>query len=215
MRNRPKLRWPAAGCALALAIACAGQIPSLLGSPGARVAIVVFEDLQWPDCASADPVIRQAAQAHNVPLVIHDFPLPRHNWSFQASINARYFGQQSQQLGEQYRGYILQNQLRIGDETALREWTEKFAGERQLRLPLVMDADGKLAEGVRQDFLLGQRIGVERTPTVFVIGNGAASPAMVGQVNRERLSQVIERMQRNAKPLAPLKAPLPARGNRP
>jgi len=47
--------------------------------PGAKVAIVMFEDLECPDCANAYPLVWEAADAHKIPVVLHDFPLPRHN----------------------------------------------------------------------------------------------------------------------------------------
>ena len=42
--------------------------------PGAKVAIVMFEDLECPECARAYPMVWEAANAHKVPVVLHDFP---------------------------------------------------------------------------------------------------------------------------------------------
>jgi hypothetical protein len=133
--------------------------------------------------------------------------LPRHNWSFQAAVNARFFDIQSQQLGDEFRGYILQNQARIMDEAALNQYTERFSAEHQIRLPATVDPGGKLAEQVHADFLLGQRIGLEHTPAVFVVSSGAVSPALVGPISRERLKQFIEQIERDAKAAAPEKSP--------
>ncbi len=58
---------------------------------GARVAIIEFEDLECPDCARANPLLKQAAEQYKIPWVRHDFPLPQHDWSFQAAVNARWF----------------------------------------------------------------------------------------------------------------------------
>jgi protein-disulfide isomerase len=182
----------------------AADLVSLLAPPaGTRVAVVLFQDLEWPDCASAFPIVNEAAKGHNVPVLIRDFPLPRHNWSFQAAVDARFFETQSQQLGDEFRGYILQNQPRILDEAVLRQYTVKFAAEHQVRLPTNLDPEGKLRERVKADFLLGQRVGLEHTPTVFVVSNGAVSSAIVGTVNRERLNQMIEQMQKAARPESP------------
>lgn len=185
---------------VAIASACwATDFASLLPPPGgARVAIVLFQDLEWPDCAAAYPLVRAAAQAHNVPLVVHDFPLPRHNWSFQAAMNARFFAGKSQKLGDDFRGYILQNQGQIGDESVLRKYTEKFAAERQIALPAVLDPGGHLAHQVRTDFTLGQRLGLEHTPTLFVVSAGTVSAPMVESIDRERLDRIIEEMQKKA-----------------
>src|ERR1700722_4677169 len=52
---------------------------------GARVAIYEFEDLECPDCARANPLLKEAAAKYNIPWVRHDFPLPFHTWSFDAA----------------------------------------------------------------------------------------------------------------------------------
>ncbi len=189
-----------------VAACAAGDLSSLMPPPtGARMAIVLFQDLEWPDCASAYPLILQAAQARHIPVVVHDFPLPRHNWSYQASITARFFDTKSQQLGDDFRGYILQNQKQIGDEATLSRYTERFAAERQIVVPAQLDPDGKLAERVQADYKLGQRIGVEHTPTVFVVGPGKVSSPLVEIVSGERLNLLIDEMQKKAG------APVPAR----
>jgi protein-disulfide isomerase len=191
-------------CMIATAVAAGGNIAELLAPPaGTRVAMVVFEDLEWPDCASAYPVLVEAARTHNVPLVVHDFPLPRHNWSFQAAVNARFFQQRSEQLGRDFRGYILENQKQIGDETGLQRYTEKFASERRIPLPATLDPDGKLAEQVMADFRLGQRIGVEHTPTVFVVSLNAPAHPLVETIDRKDLERVIEEAQKKAGAMAP------------
>lgn len=87
------------------------QDPSLLRPPkGAPVAIVVFQDLQCPKCRMDAPIEEEAARKHNVPLVRHDFPLPMHNWSFNAAVMARYFDSVSPDLGNQFRDFIFQHQ---------------------------------------------------------------------------------------------------------
>jgi hypothetical protein len=53
--------------------------PALRPPKGAQVAIVVFEDLQCPDCRRAAPLVEEAARTYKIPVVRHDFPLPFHN----------------------------------------------------------------------------------------------------------------------------------------
>src|SRR4029077_10995560 len=65
--------------------------PALRPPKGAQVALVVFEDLQCPDCRRAAPLVAEAGRTYKIPVVRHDFPLPMHNWSFDAAIIARYF----------------------------------------------------------------------------------------------------------------------------
>jgi len=185
--------------------AFSSDTPSLKPPTGAKAGIVLFLDLQWPDCATAYPVILDIAKAHNVPVVLHDFPLPRHNWSLAAAVNARFFDQKSQQLGNEFRGYILQNQRQIADEIALRRFTEKFAAERQIELPAALDPEKKLEEAVRTDFILGQRLGLEHTPTLFVVSEEGDPIVFVESVDRARLDRAVADAQRKAAASTPAK----------
>src|SRR5258708_31347883 len=64
---------------------------------GAPIALVVFEDLQCPQCGRVAPLLAQASRTYKIPLVQHDFPLPMHNWSFDAAVLARYFDTHSKE----------------------------------------------------------------------------------------------------------------------
>ncbi len=77
---------------------------------GARVAIVEFADMECPDCAHANPLLKEAADKYHIPWVRYDFPLPFHNWSFDAAVYARWFDTRSKKLGDDYRDYIFANQ---------------------------------------------------------------------------------------------------------
>src|SRR5580698_4857992 len=94
---------------------------------GAKVAIVEFADLECPMCARENPVIMQAVDHYHVAWLRHDFPLPMHNWSFQAAVNARWFDTKSIKLGNDYRDYIFANQISIETPDELRNFTQKFA----------------------------------------------------------------------------------------
>jgi len=178
---------------------------------GATVAIVVFEDLQCPDCSKAYPVVWEAANAHKVPVVLHDFPLPMHNWAFEAAVWARFFDQISPGMGNDFRKFIYANQIQITRDNLL-QWAQKFAGENKTSIPAEKDPDGKLAELVRADYLLGQRIGVEHTPTIWVVGNSGVSEPLVEEVKvREKLGKMIEDMLGKAQPLAVAKVNSPAK----
>ncbi len=202
-----------AGTAVLLAVALcrvgswAADGSSLKLPLGVKVGIVMFEDLQCPDCARAYPVVWEAANAHHVPVVLHDFPLPQHDWSFQAAVCARFFDTQSQKLGNDYRGYIYKNQNSIADENGLHAFTQRFADDNKVPLPFAIDPEGRLAEKVKADYELGQKIGLEHTPTIFVVGRGAVSTPFVEVVDRAQLSQIIEDMQKKAGPATPSKRP--------
>jgi len=188
------------------ACAFAADASSLKLPRGAKAAIVMFEDLQCPDCARADSMVREVAAAHKVPVVLYDFPLPMHNWAFAAAVWARYFDRISSDLGNDFRKFIYASQLQVSRDNLL-QWAQKFAVENKTTVPSDNDPDGKLSELVKADFALGQRIGVEHTPTIWVIGNGGVSQPLVEEVkDREKLGQMVEDMLGKAQPVSAAKS---------
>ncbi|HEX3094703.1 MAG TPA: thioredoxin domain-containing protein [Candidatus Angelobacter sp.] len=194
------------------ACAFAADASSLKPPRGAKVAIVIFEDLQCQDCSRAYSMVWEVAASHKVPVVLHDFPLPMHNWAFDAAVWARYFDQRSSDLGNDFRKFIYANQTQISRDN-LPQWAQKFAGENKTAVPQDKDPDGKLAELVKADFALGQRIGVEHTPTIWVIGNGGVSQPLVEEVkDRDKLGQMIEEMLSKAQPVSAATSSSAAKG---
>jgi protein-disulfide isomerase len=167
--------------------------PSALKPPaGARVAIIEFEDLECPDCANANPLLKEAAAKYNIPWIRHDFPLPMHNWSFQAAVNARFFDTKSKTLGNDYRDEVFANQISIETPDQLQQFTQRFASAHGVTLPFAIDPMGRLTQEVKDDYALGQRIGIEHTPTIWIVTNAAHAPPFVEVVDRGRLFQLID-----------------------
>jgi protein-disulfide isomerase len=201
-RNRFGLFFGLAGAALLAATAHAQfgappttQVhdPSALRPPvGAQVAIVEFEDMECPDCARANPLLKEASEKYHIPLVRHDFPLPFHNWSFDAAVNARWFDTKSRKIGDDYRDYIFANQISINTRGDLTQYTETFAKSHGLALPFATDPQGKLAAEVKADYALGQRVGIEHTPTIWVVTANSKGAPFVEVVDRSRLFQLID-----------------------
>jgi protein-disulfide isomerase len=185
-------------------VSFAADASSFKPPAGSKVAIVVFEDLECPDCARAYPVVWEAARAHKIPVVLHDFPLPKHPWSFDAAIWARYFDTKSEKVGNDFRGFIYKNQPQITRENLL-QYVQKFGDDNKVPVPFTPDPEGKLKAKVQADYVLAQKIGLEHTPTIFVIGNGGASTPFVEVVDREQLGQIIEDMQKKAYAASPTK----------
>ena len=196
-----RMNWVAILAALYAQVAFAADASSLKPPPGAKVALVVFEDLQCGDSARVDPLLRQAANAHSIPVLLYEFPLPMHNWSFDASVWARFFDARSEKVGNQFREYIYANQTRITFAN-LRQFVQKFGEQNKIPIPTVNDPDGKLTEKVKADFALGQRIGLVHTPTIFVVGQTGVSAPLVETFSRDELNQLIEDVLKRAAPEA-------------
>lgn len=169
---------------------------SILKPPkGAAVAIVIFEDLECPDCARAAPLVEQASRTYKIPVVRHDFPLQMHPWAYDAAILARYFDTHSKAVGNEFRDTVFQHQIEITKET-LRSFAEKFAAAHKVDLPFVIDPEGKLAALVNADKNLGQILELQHTPTLYVVSNKRTGTPFVEVVDRTQLFQLIDTMKK-------------------
>lgn len=191
-------------CAILVVLALAGaalaqDIKSQVLRPpkGARVAMVAFEDLQCPDCGRAEPLLEEAVNTYHIPLVRHDFPLPMHPWAFQAAVLARYFDTQSLKLGEEFRRAVYKVQPSITPQN-LRQFAENFAREHNTDLPFLVDPDGKLTAEVNKDRTLGQAVGIDHTPTIYVVTSNRQSDPFIEVVDRANLFSIIEQAIREA-----------------
>jgi len=185
--------------AACLLFAC---LPALAAADGTRLslpegidlAIVVFEDLQCPDCARAHPQLLEASSALGVPLLIHDFPIKRHVWAFPAAVLARYFAAQSPALGVGFRDFVFHEQRGITPDN-LRQFGERFAREHGLELPADVDPDGSLAAGVQADYDLGEAIGLEYVPLIFVVARDGDGSRAVEVTDQDKLGATLEAMR--------------------
>jgi hypothetical protein len=139
-------------------------------------------------------VIKDAGRTYKIPVIRHDFPLPLHNWSYDAAIIAHYFDGHSRQLGNDFRDYIFQHQLEITPAN-LRSFAEKFAAARKLALPFVVDPQGKLAAEVNAERDLGKRIGIHQTPTIYLVSSKPQGRPYVEVTDRSQLFQMIDAMK--------------------
>jgi protein-disulfide isomerase len=225
--KRTLLRKPALIVMLALSCASlswSGDTSVLRPPKGSKVAILVFEDLQCPDCARAAPLLHEAAKKYNIPLVQYDFPLPMHNWSFEAAVNARYFDslptatdtaktasksktsaatnagtttKTVNKLGDEYRLFIFANQPQITPQN-LHGMTERFAADNKVAFPFVVDPSGELTAKVKADYAMGQRVGLQHTPTIYVVSDTARGTPFVEVVDRTQLYQLIDKVMKDA-----------------
>ena len=170
--------------------------PALRPPKGAQVAIVVFEDLQCPQCRRVAPILEQASKTYKIPLVRHDFPLPMHNWSYDGAVMAHYFDSISKSLGNEFRDYIFSNQLEINPQN-LRSYAEKFAGDHKVGFPFVVDPQGKFAAEVNADRDIGKAINLEHTPTVYVVSNRHPEKPYVEMKDLNQLYTLIDAMMKD------------------
>jgi protein-disulfide isomerase len=158
---------------------------------GSPVAIVIFEDLQCPMCRRTAPLVEQASKTYKIPVIRHDFPLPMHNWSYQAAVMARFFDITSKSVGNEFRDYIFENQLEVNPQN-LRSFAEKFAAAHKVSLPYVLDPGGKLAAEVNADRDLGKAIKLDHTPTVYIVSSRNPNKPYVEVKDNSQLYSTID-----------------------
>ena len=185
---------------LSLIISClpvfAQDVPEALRPPkGQEMAIVVFEDLQCPSCGLKAPLLVQASKTYKIPLVQHDFPLPMHNWSFEAAVLARYFDTHSKEMGNEFRETVFAHQSEITPQN-LRGFAEKFAADHKVGVPFMVDPDGKLAGLVKADKEVGIGLHIEHTPTIWLVSSKRAGKPYVEVTDTSQLYVMIDAMKK-------------------
>jgi protein-disulfide isomerase len=180
---------------IASSVAAQDKATILRPPKGSSVAIVVFEDLECPDCARAAPLVEEAARTYKIPVVRHDFPLPMHPWAYDAAILARYFDTHSKMQGNDFRDTVFKHQLEITKDN-LRSFAERYAQSHKIDLPFVVDPDGKLAALVNADRDRGLQLGLQHTPTLYVVSNKRSGTPFVEVVDRSQLFQLIDTMRK-------------------
>ena len=196
MKRLSIMQFAAAAILLLSSTLAWGADTSMLHPPkGSKVAIIVFEDLECPQCAKAAPLALEASKKYNIALVQYDFPLRQHPWSLEAAINARYFDTKSKKLGDDYRLYIFANQLSITKQN-LRGITEKWAEDHKVTLPFVVDPSGELAAKVEADRQIGARIPLEHTPTIYIVSDTGHGTSVVEVPDVNQLDQTIDQVVR-------------------
>ena len=144
---------------------------SMLKPPaGAKIAIYELEDLECPACAHAFPIVHAAAAHYNIPIVRRDFPLQQHIWSFDAAVWARYLQDKvSPKTADEYRGAVFAAQTGIASKDDMLNFTRRFFQTHGLQLPFVPDPTGQFKKEVEADRTVGDRLGVQFTPSIIVV----------------------------------------------
>ena len=176
---------------LASGVGLSAQQSLVEGLAESKVRVLIYEDLQCPDCAEFRRMMDEKLvprYADRVAFVHRDFPLAKHAWARKAAIAARYFAGVKPELGLAYRRHIM---------TTIRETTadnfsnrlSQFARENGVDPAQALAAldDQRLAALVERDFQDGVARGVAKTPTVFVNGQ-----PFIEHFSFEEISQAID-----------------------
>lgn len=158
------------------------------GNPKSPVRVVVYEDLQCPDCATYRTMLDQhllPKYGDRVAFEHRDFPLPKHKWARTAAVAARHFDRINAALGIEFRRWAMNN-LRDLTEENFYEKVSQWARSHGVNFapPASGIKDDVLAKAVEEDYQDGVARGVARTPTVFVNGEPFIEKFTVEEISK-------------------------------
>jgi protein-disulfide isomerase len=160
--------------ALAAMIPASGQTIPIEGNAASPVRVVIYEDLQCPDCAVFREMLDKTLLPQfgsKVAFEHRDFPLAKHAFARKEAIAARYFAQVSPEISVEFRRTMFAHiaEVKAGQFTQLLTAFARDHGvDPEKALAALVDA--KLAAAVQSDFEDGVARGIAHTPTVFVNG---------------------------------------------
>jgi protein-disulfide isomerase len=144
------------------------------GAAQSPVRVLIYEDLQCPDCADFRKMLDEKLlprYAATVRFEHRDFPLAKHAWARKAAIAARFFEEQRPSLGLEFRKHCMAHQKDINAENFDQQLAAFSTGHKidpaKAQASL---SDRRLADLVEKDFQDGVARGIAHTPTVLVNG---------------------------------------------
>lgn len=157
-----------------LASSLFAQSPLVEGRADSPIRVLVYEDLQCPDCATLRRMMDEQLlpkYGARVAFEHKDFPLARHAWARPASMAARHFQAVKPELGVEFRRRVMAD-LRTISPDNLAGYVAAFARQHGTEPDKAVASlkDEALARLVEADFQEGVARGVAKTPTVFVDG---------------------------------------------
>lgn len=144
------------------------------GAAQSPVRVLIYEDLQCPDCAVFHSMLYTQLlprYASTVRFEHRDFPLAKHAWARKAAIAARFFEETKPRLGLEFRNYAMGHQGEIAADNFNQQLAAfaKAHGTDPAQALAALE-DHRLADLVEKDFQEGIARGIAHTPTVLVNG---------------------------------------------
>ena len=144
------------------------------GAAQSPVRVIVYEDLQCPDCADFRVKLDEKLlprYAATVRFEHRDFPLAKHAWARKGAIAALFFEEAQPGLGLAYRKYAMAHLREITADN-FNDRLSAFAKDHGVDPAKAVAAlsDARLAGLVEEDYQEGVARGIAHTPTVLVNG---------------------------------------------
>ena len=163
------------------------------GAPDAPMSLVMFSDMECPQCKGEAESLRKnllAAFPTQVRVFFVDFPLSSiHPWATQAATTGRCVLQQGQNHFWNYVDWVYANQADIKPEN-FRTKVEQFAKDEKLdemNFGHCMENPAAMTAEVDKEIAIGKSLNIGETPTIFLNGR-----RLVGNVDWENLKMIIQ-----------------------
>jgi protein-disulfide isomerase len=169
--SREVLMWAVMA---AMAVPAYGQSRLTEGNPDSAVRVLIFEDLQCPDCAAFRVMLDEKLlpkYGKTVAFEHRDFPLPKHKWAKQASIASRYWETVDREIALAWRRETMAKLREIpadGLPAHLRAFAARHKQDPEKAIAALSDED--LRKAVEEDYEDGVARGIAKTPTALVNG---------------------------------------------
>ena len=150
-----------------------GNLPTR-GTDKAPATLVVFSDFQCPYCARMADTLNglAASEGDRLRIVYHYFPLSMHRWARPAAEAAACAQRQSDAAFWSLHDFLFAHQRELTVDNLrprVADWARTAPHLDQGQFETCA-RDGLTAGQVEQDMALGQEVGVNATPTLFLNG---------------------------------------------
>lgn len=154
------------------------------GSASAPVTIIEFSDFQCPFCARVNPTLDRIRQTYGdrVKIVFKDYPLPNHPQAPKAAEAARCAAEQNKFWEMHDAMFANQRALEV---PSLKQ-TARAIGLNGATFDQCLDSS-KYTATVRSGSELGEKMGVNSTPTLYINGR-----TVLGAMPFENFKQIID-----------------------
>jgi len=148
--------------------------PLTEGNSQSPVRVLIYEDLQCPDCADFEVMLtKQILPKYGMKAAFEhrDFPLPKHAWARKAALASRFFESIKPELALEYRRTTFAHQKDIAPDNfneKLVEFAKAHGVDAEKAMAALKDPD--LAAVVDKDYKEAVARGIGKTPTVLVDG---------------------------------------------
>lgn len=155
------------------------------GKYDSAVKIVEFADLQCPACKQAQPIVEKLLEDNQdkIYFVFRHYPLSVHKNAKLAAQAAESAGNQNKFFEMVHIQYLKQADWQ--NKSNPREEFRKYAQELGLDLERFNKDMEEIKKPIEDDFALGNRVGVDSTPTFFINGqkySGVMQPSELQQL---------------------------------